>query len=263
MGSFNVACSISNLTINVGDETYYIPLLEPKYPEKVYIGNAFLLYGECFYQPATLPLLGVYDDYGYVTDVEDGEHSEMLAEFFGIDRIEQLINDEESKKLKGISSGMYVLKPIYDAISENVVDDLGNSVLASIISAFGKFQKKVDDKKRKIEEYTKNAEEAKTEEDKKGWLQLKAVEETLFGTFDGYHPFRNYTLFNEIYQDKFFEEYMRDKLLKFIMFESGMAACNQFYFPARNGYQFGNADMDLKLAKAVVEVANKRIVHNV
>jgi len=69
MGSYNVACSVSNISIRSGDPVAFIPLEVAKYPYKIGDGNHTLIYSNCFYAPATLPIFGEYDDYGGVENI--------------------------------------------------------------------------------------------------------------------------------------------------------------------------------------------------
>jgi hypothetical protein len=88
MGSFNVACSVSNISIDVGDPIIFIPLL----PHNVYdkdkihrVGTQnLLIYSNCYFNPFCLPIKGIYGDYGYVEDVVKDANTDAIENFFGI-----------------------------------------------------------------------------------------------------------------------------------------------------------------------------------
>ena len=63
MGSFNIVCSVSNISISSGDPIVFIPLEVAKYPYKVGDGNHTLISSHCFYaneniNPAKCPQCG-------------------------------------------------------------------------------------------------------------------------------------------------------------------------------------------------------------
>jgi len=104
MGCFNVACSVSNLSINAGDPVVYIPLLPKhwkvrKYPQ---IAENFgkvgthsgLIYSNCYFNPLTLPIRGFYNDYGGIEDVARDANTKAIEKYFGMP-IEDFVNSVE------------------------------------------------------------------------------------------------------------------------------------------------------------------------
>ena len=98
MGSFNVACSISNLSIHVGDPIVFIPLVPNVFPrssgkhdflyrENIHkVGVQSLLLGaERYFYPLCLPIFGTYGDYGLVETVKKDSNTQAVEQFFGID----------------------------------------------------------------------------------------------------------------------------------------------------------------------------------
>lgn len=86
MGSFNVACSISNLSIDCGVETVYLPIFPSRY-NKVDMGvgvQSMLTYPYCYFSPLTFPIKGEYNDYGNVEELQKDVNTEHIEEFFGI-----------------------------------------------------------------------------------------------------------------------------------------------------------------------------------
>jgi len=102
MGCFNVACTVSHLSINCGDPVVYIPLL-PKnwsirnYPDYKHhlVGNqSGLIYSNCYFNPLTFPIKGQYNDYGGIENVEECANTKAIEKFFGMP-IEDFVNSVE------------------------------------------------------------------------------------------------------------------------------------------------------------------------
>ena len=103
MGSFNRACSVSNLSIGYDDPVAFFLLApntmprsswkddELNYREKVHrvgIGSG-LLHSNCYFNPIALPIFGTYNDYGGIANIQEDSNTRALEKFFGIpiDRI--------------------------------------------------------------------------------------------------------------------------------------------------------------------------------
>jgi hypothetical protein len=88
MGSSNNACSISSLSLGGGTPVAFFLL----HPAKQYRNDdllvihpaSHLFYSNCFFDPLSLPIFGVYDDYGGVEDIEEDSNTRALEQFFGI-----------------------------------------------------------------------------------------------------------------------------------------------------------------------------------
>jgi hypothetical protein len=111
MGSFNVACSISNISLQCGDEAVYIPLEVNEFPYGIGDGNHMLIYPHCFYSPVALPLIGEYDDYGRLDLVED-DNLKLVKEHFKIESNDDIFDFD----VKVFTSGMFVHKKIMKTI---------------------------------------------------------------------------------------------------------------------------------------------------
>ena len=93
MGSFNVACSISNLSISSGTKVAFLPLIPQKYlkyPPGMKLPGSHLIYPYCYMNPLCLPLFGEYDEYGSIKNIEHNENTAAIEKFLGIS-IEQFI----------------------------------------------------------------------------------------------------------------------------------------------------------------------------
>lgn len=80
MGSFNVGCGISNLSINEGDEIGFVIL--GKNENKETHGQSYYNYATDLYQAFLAPVYGKYDDYGNITDVEPSLTTEVIENMF-------------------------------------------------------------------------------------------------------------------------------------------------------------------------------------
>lgn len=89
MGSFNVACSVSNISISPNDKVVFIPLLPTNfdYQDKVIHKikpNLLLIYADCYFTPVSLPIHGVYGDYGYLDNIKRDANVESIESYFNI-----------------------------------------------------------------------------------------------------------------------------------------------------------------------------------
>ena len=82
MGCFNAACSISHLDIKVGDKCYFLILKPNQFQEETEC--SVLCYPDERYKLLCLPIVGEYDDYGSLQEIERDEHIEYLESYFGI-----------------------------------------------------------------------------------------------------------------------------------------------------------------------------------
>jgi len=97
MGCFNVAGTLSRLSIGCGDEAIFIPLANYNYWEKkrnIEIEPASMIVsneGSCaYYTPRFLPIVGKYNDYGSLENIKRDANIEYIENYFGI-TIEQFM----------------------------------------------------------------------------------------------------------------------------------------------------------------------------
>lgn len=74
MGSWSVYCNFSNITITYGQKCVLVPLLE--------MGNHEIGIGYTNIRLFTLPIYGVYDDYGRIDDIEETENTKLIEATF-------------------------------------------------------------------------------------------------------------------------------------------------------------------------------------
>jgi len=99
MGRSSVACSISNLSIEYGDEVYLLPLTPGfnKLREGHFLEpQSSLIYPTYHFTPFSLPILGYYDDYGRIDSIREDDNTEILEKFFetSINNIVRLLTNQ-------------------------------------------------------------------------------------------------------------------------------------------------------------------------
>lgn len=101
MGSFNVACSISGISISYKQEIRYLLLMPNKYKQhqvhKLNRTNQFL-YQDDLFKPFALPIAGRYNDAGGIQDVVKDSNTEIIEARYGmsIEDIAKGIHRKES-----------------------------------------------------------------------------------------------------------------------------------------------------------------------
>lgn len=83
MGSFNVGCGISNLSINEGDKMGFVILKKssPLVRSDVTMGHRSNL---DYFMPVLPPIYGMYGDYGRMEDIERSVTVEIIEDKFGM-----------------------------------------------------------------------------------------------------------------------------------------------------------------------------------
>ena len=272
MGSFNVACSVSNISLGCGDPAVYIPLEVSKYPYKIGDTNNMLIYTHCFYSPMTLPLFGEYNDYG-VLDIEEDENSKLVKEKFEIKDWDEMFSEKTP-------SGMFIHRAVYDVLfSKHYSEYEGKKQLpfygvTSMTDEFkkhiSKLKENIDEEKSERTKWMELHEELKTERIKdmskifkdKNYHPLKYYDKYPFwnrGGISSIFKFDNYDEFNKLYQPEFLKGRFEKEAINFLLFECGLAAVNSFYFPACNGYQHGNPWMSRVLYRTANKLMNDKI----
>ena len=87
MGSFNVACSISNVSIGCGEKVAFIPLCINKYMQKqdrLPVPEHMLIYPHALLNPFCLPIFGEYDDYGSIENIKEDANTKAIEEYIGM-----------------------------------------------------------------------------------------------------------------------------------------------------------------------------------
>lgn len=84
MGSFYSTCSVSGMTLS--HQKTSILLLTPNAELSEHLNMIVSNDGcQAFFSPFGFPIHGIYDDYGYITNIKRDKNVEMLEEYFGVD----------------------------------------------------------------------------------------------------------------------------------------------------------------------------------
>jgi hypothetical protein len=160
MGSFNVACSVSSLSINSGEDVFFLPLLPNNSRDGKHEVHptSSLIYADCYFTPFCLPIQGVYNDYGSIEQIVKDDNTQAIENYFGIS-IEEFIeevtvdgqsldlDDARKQKMMAEMSGMFIHGHVYKELVHFHLTNEGHSlqeyVTGRALSMFG-FEKKQD-----------------------------------------------------------------------------------------------------------------------
>lgn len=81
MGSFSVACGMSNIPITGGEQVLFLPLKQNRYLSNI-PKEHFFCYSDDLYEPALLPIEGTYNTYGSIDNIVKNEHTSYLEQKF-------------------------------------------------------------------------------------------------------------------------------------------------------------------------------------
>ena len=95
MGSFNVSCAVSHITIHNGDRAFLFPLLPNINKYEIQEGHpddgtlivnsaSQYLHPDEYYIPFCFPVEGKYDDYGSLEDIVENENTKAIEFLLGI-----------------------------------------------------------------------------------------------------------------------------------------------------------------------------------
>lgn len=267
MGSFNVACSISSLTIHPYDAVRYIPLEKPKYDTaRLYDGNNSLVWSHCFYAPVTFPIKGFYDDYGRIAIQEKDDNINFIEEYFDIDinKICNCLENEDETLPQQIVSGMFILEAIYQTLIDNPVNDCNVKCIPRI---------QLENTYDIISDGVQKVHKRLSKPDDEDWVNQAHRWAGTFGILhqvsdkikandsNEYHRwrYREFPTLKKIAEHALLYGKLKNDMIDFYYFEEAMYGCNRFYFPAMNGYQFGNDYMTKILGNKIFQISKKRI----
>lgn len=130
MGSYNVTCSASNISISPGDRVRVFALVRSKYAEN--LEGPYLVSNEgaeAMFRSLYYPVLATYDDYGRVIDIAESPTTRMIEKYTGLD-IYKYLNEsllewrgDEIESNIETDASMFVLEDIYQAMISHCRDD--------------------------------------------------------------------------------------------------------------------------------------------
>lgn len=144
MGSFNVACSVSNLSIGAGDKVAFLPLIEARYPIKLPSPITMVVSNQGMfglYNAFSFPIYGEYNDYGSLENIERNPTVEAIEAFFGIpidkfmDQVTRNwcgddkagIKNKSKQSLLDNVGGMFVVRDIYEFMTKKNFSEWGDA----------------------------------------------------------------------------------------------------------------------------------------
>lgn len=88
MGSFDMGCAISGLTIHESDSIGYMILRKSTTPSDpridMSLGTSWFTYATDVYKPFLPAVYGTYGDYGMIVDIEESKTNEVIQQVFGM-----------------------------------------------------------------------------------------------------------------------------------------------------------------------------------
>ena len=143
MGSFNVACSVSNLSIGAGDKVAFLPLIEARYPITLPSPISMVVSNQgmfALYSAFSFPIYGEYNDYGSLENIERNPTVEAIEAYFGIpidkfmDQVSRNWCGDEKAGIKNKSKqsllnsvgGMFVVRDIYEFMTQKNFSEYGD-----------------------------------------------------------------------------------------------------------------------------------------
>ena len=153
MGCFNIMCVATGTTITHGNQVYVVPLLlrEDKRGEGVYIADDVELVG--------LPIAGIYDDYGWLEEINERFFKEAVADF--------LKEVKQRRFQRGIKIETFSLETLKELCGNESIKiaffkkDFVDSVLKEKIKSQTNYQNMLKRWKKEPEDYVYNFEPKK------------------------------------------------------------------------------------------------------
>lgn len=259
MGSYNVACSISHITICPGMPVAYFILKPAKYRYDIEAKNNTLIYPYCYYAPAALPIFGEYFDYGMLQPIKKDDNTKAIEKFTG-HSIEGIVNNEG----KAGGHGMFVHRDIYKTMIVEQVDEWGSRKPRAFggVSRYS-LNKKYAEYREALMELQKKIKAAKKRLKKGGYSGAFECELTM-----AQYEIKDKVMWAHNWSDETFEKTyapyiqqgkLRKQLVDFMLFYYSMWYANAHFFPAANGVQFGNHYGNRTLHEKALEILNVTI----
>jgi hypothetical protein len=212
-----------------------------------------LIYENCFYNAVTLPVYGIYGDYGRIEEIKK-DHNVFTIESYFKKPIER-ITDPIEEQTPPIDSGMFVLKEIYDELAANTIDEFGQPLdfhFSSIRKCYKQFKNQLNQTAKLFYSFPTSAVTKPTQP------AFSEIIETFKNHHVEFFAFKDYKTFMKIYWQQIYFGNLQQEFRDFRNFISGLHATNNFLFPAMNGYQFGNDYMSHTLARKIHNITYKR-----
>lgn len=242
MGSFNVVCTASNLSINCGDEVVCFVL--EKSPQ--YISN-FQCNG--YFTPTTLPIEGEYNDYGVIENIKRDWNVELIEKTHG-KRIENYLEDNRFNIC-------FVLKKVWNAFV-NFEDSSLVYALKHLEEKFERYGEAKEEVKEKQEELDK-LKDANVPEEVLNKLSLRVFSSMTYSPLKDW--FRD--MFTEktfkMYEDFMIDSWFQEEIKNFHRFYSSLYGNCRYMMPGCGPVeQGGNLEAEEMLHGVVDKIILER-----
>lgn len=135
----NMVCALSRLVIEPGDRVLFVPLICHGYQHwhnHYFIGDGPEEGPFAMFNIMGLPIGGVYQEDGSLTDIVDNVHTKTLSSYFGFDNIIKFIDFlvgksppwqffspmEIQSQVLDRAGGCYIHREVYDAVAKSMVN---------------------------------------------------------------------------------------------------------------------------------------------
>lgn len=281
MGSFNVSCGVSRISIGAGTPMVLIPLISAgKWADKM--EGAFVVTGgpTRINIPFTLPIFGEYNDYGTLENIKEDCNTKAIEKYFGCsigDFVDKICRPFDDITLwsdgtwvrielngKEINESIFNPKDLvqflkkYSLYVPHILYTFKNCLYYDV-----EYDKELEVIRKFKTNYEKMAEilsaSGETEETTKKLLSSMSAMEFLDNSMLKFgNPYSNDGSFYEMYSSLFDDKSFKDLVVKFRTFERGLFSVNVLYMPSWNGFQCGCHHANYNLAKLVQEILKKQ-----
>ena len=273
MGSYNLSCFVSGVTIAPGDEIYFIPLLKNKSVESS--KDFYYMDGTEFFIPASMPIKAIYDDYGSIIP-EESEYTKVLVNHLQGNSTYTLadICNSENDFFEG---GCYVHKEIYESLFVYLNDFNGKAADHTNFAAkFDLWKQAISyeiEHNKKMIELLKQNPDTITDPEELKYRETEIINcENKLTNFDfGYLPGAGFFSFDTIagagrfsklkiyLKDLYYEKLNPSEIINFINFICNLYSVNKILIPAVLGEQCGNPYMTRKLLNVSEKINQSKI----
>jgi len=270
MGSYNISCFVSGVTISQGDTIYFIPLKANK-DFKTISGNFSFMSVDDIYLPAAVPIKGIYDDCGSFIP-EKSLYTEILEKKFNLP-IEKICDIETGC----FHAGCYVHAEIYESMQ--IYRESWNGKLADhndFNVKFNQWKKAITDEikhhekmirlgKLTLRNYSLAGEEKEFAEE-----EIEKSEKSIKSFSFGYVPTAGIFEFNSTLHPRYseFAMYRRDlyygtlptnEIINCMNFITNLYSISKTLQPSLMGEQCGNPYMTKKMLQIATKINNNKI----
>ena len=279
MGSQNMACALSSISINTGESVWIIPLINNKkligYSEfnETESGCSILIQGHHMigdydlmpFNPAFLPIKGKYHEQGTLSDIEEDANTDYIEEYFGItiDEFCRIISgnmDEYQCKNHELISELSACY-IHGEVIDNMINHRIRRYDKTAEQVYVQYMETINAKRECLDEFnnTNDNDDTLTETEKEDKRTEYAESNKRFWT-------RNEQIFtHKLFQTELnyaWSDYEKHKasIIEYDKFFCLLYKSNRVLMPQVNGSQCGEDEIGLRLSQVVGTILEERII---